>query len=417
MLAPWEVLTWRGRLLFLLGLVVGALAYGFGQRDLLWFALVLILLPVAALVMVARGRIRLKVRREIRPAQAPVGSALTGALHIDKPGRTLLGGVLMFDEAVPDELGSDARFTIHQFEGHRHRDLEYPLRGYRRGRFRVGPLRVEIRDPFGLARLWRTQTTSNEVLVTPQIATIASTRWLGAGGNAGEAAPRKVGLTGNDDVLVREYRTGDSIRRVHWRSTAHAGELMVRREEQAWDPSAVLILDSRIGVQAGQGNASSFEWAVSSVASAALHLIRRGFRVDIVDADGGLCVARASHEHALAEQDVLEALTDVQPTPHSTLMAAANAAQASIHGGQLVVAVLADLSGADAQVLLPTKSLHGRGLAMVLQSRTFGQRQGRGSDLAGVDALREANWTVSMVRAGTTVGEAWAELDQVAVTA
>ena len=59
--------------------------------------------------------------------------------------------------------------------------------------------------------------------------------------------PRAFATGSAEDVTVREYRQGDDLRRVHWRSSAKLGELMVRREEQPWQSRATLFLDNRVG--------------------------------------------------------------------------------------------------------------------------------------------------------------------------
>ena len=66
-------------------------------------------------------------------------------------------------------------------------------------------------------------------------------------------------MAGEDDVIPRAYRDGDELRRVHWRSTARYGELMVRREEQRWRNRATVLLDSRSISHMGTGAGSSFE--------------------------------------------------------------------------------------------------------------------------------------------------------------
>ena len=85
---------------------------------------------------------------------------------------------------------------------------------------------------------------------------------------------------------MREYRRGDDLRRVHWRSSAHAGELMVRREEQPWQSRATLYVDNRRSAHRGTGPASSLEHAVGIAASVAVHLVQRGFSVRLVTAPG-----------------------------------------------------------------------------------------------------------------------------------
>ena len=95
---------------------------------------------------------------------------------------------------------------------------------------------------------------------------------------------------------MREYRRGDDLRRVHWRSSAHAGELMVRREEQPWQSRATLFLDNRKIAHAGSGAASSLEHAVVVAASIGVHLVQRGFNVRLVTAAGEE-TAPQWHEH------------------------------------------------------------------------------------------------------------------------
>ena len=85
---------------------------------------------------------------------------------------------------------------------------------------------------------------------------------------------------------MREYRRGDDLRRVHWRSSARVGELMVRREEQPWQSRATVFLDNRGTSHRGQGAACSLEAAVSAAASIAVHLTHRGYTVRLVTASG-----------------------------------------------------------------------------------------------------------------------------------
>ena len=98
-------------------------------------------------------------------------------------------------------------------------------------------------------------------------------------------------MVGQDDALVREYRQGDDVRRIHWRSTARWGDLMVRREEQAWDPSASIVLDSRASAHAGRGMHNSLEWAISAAASIGIHFLDDGFGIEIYEADGPLHIS------------------------------------------------------------------------------------------------------------------------------
>ena len=89
--------------------------------------------------------------------------------------------------------------------------------------------------------------------------------------------PRASRRPGEDDVAPREYRHGDDLRRVHWRSTARRGELMVRREEQPWQSRGDAAPRHPARARTGAtGPAGSFEQAVSAAASIGVHLCRAG---------------------------------------------------------------------------------------------------------------------------------------------
>lgn len=416
----WRLLTVRGRVLVVAGLLALLVAMVAGQRDVMRLSLLLLTLPVVAAVLVARARLRLSCERSVEPAQAPLGSPLHGRITLGQDGR-LPAGILMMEDAVPAELGNRPRFLVDKPNLSWRRQVEYPLLGRVRGRFTTGPLMVRTTDPFGLVQLDRQFVATSEVLVTPQIVPLPSLRSAGGGGSAGEARPHRVGVVGQDDALVREYRQGDEVRRIHWRSTARRGELMVRREEQAWDPSANLVLDSRAGAHAGRGIHSSLEWAVSAAASAALHFLDEGYSVEVFEADGPLHVTGAMGQHsATARELVINRLTDLRPKATSTLHYAVQSA-VNDRPGQLVLAVLGRLDAADANALLRLQRNRSQGMALVLDVDTFADapaspRQRTEHDLAR-RMLRENQWRVVDVPRGMGVAEAWSALENIGVTA
>ncbi|MFW8745523.1 DUF58 domain-containing protein, partial [Mesorhizobium japonicum] len=90
----------------------------------------------------------------------------------------------------------------------------------------------------------------------------------------------------------REYRSGDALRRVHWRASARHGELMVRQEEHRSHPDARLLVDTRLagypGARPDAGStweqaavSEAFEWVVRMAASLGLHLEASGFDVAV----------------------------------------------------------------------------------------------------------------------------------------
>jgi uncharacterized protein (DUF58 family) len=241
-------------------------------------------------------------------------------------------------------------------------------------------------------------------------------RTIGGGGSTGEARPHRVGVVGQDDALVREYRQGDDVRRIHWRSTARWGDLMVRREEQAWDPSASIVLDSRSSAHAGRGMQNSMEWAISAAASIAIHFLDDGFGIEIYEADGPMNITGTMGQHSSASQElVISRLTDLRPRQTTMIHHAVESATVD-RPGQLAIAIMGRMNAQDANSLLRVRRNRAQGLAMLLDIDTFAdepstEQQRVQHDLAG-RILRDNQWRVIDVPRGMGVADAWSALEQ-----
>ena len=420
MRAIWQLFTGRGRFFIFGGLAVLLIAMSAGQRDVMRIGLLLAILPVVAAILVARARLRMTCERAVEPARVPLGSPMRGRITLGQDG-LLPAAILLLEDAVPRDLGNRPRFVVDRTSTSWRREIEYPLLGRVRGRFRTGPLMVRTTDPFGLVRLDRRFVATSEVMVTPRIEPLPTMRSAGGAGSTGEARPHRIGVVGQDDALVREYRSGDDRRRIHWRSTARMGDLMVRREEQAWDPSASLILDSRVSAHAGRGMHNSIEWAISAAASVALHFLEDGFSVEIYEADGPLHISGSSGQHSSTSAElVVTRLTDLRSRTTTTLHYAVETASID-RPGQLVVAVLGRLTPQDADSLLRVRRNRAQGLAFVLDVDSFADEPGgdriRAQHELATKILRDNQWRVIEVTRGMTVAEAWTGLDQLGAAA
>lgn len=414
---PWLLLTLRGKTFVLVGGVLLLGGIMLGQRDVLWFGVFLFLLPLVAMLVVARSRLRLTCERRVTPQETIVGERLTGELIITKSGQ-LPTGLLHFEDEVPRGLGRPPRFTIHRFAGEWRREISYPMAGLRRGRFHTGPLTVRATDPFQLVKLDRRFTATTEVQITPRIVPLPMLRTASGSGSTGEALPQKAGIIGTDDVLVREYHPGDDVRRIHWRTTARRGELYVRREEQAWDPTATIILDSRASAHAGKGRGGSFEWAVSAASSMALHFVDVGFQVDLFDTNGAMIRGERQAQATVTRKQIVDTMTDVTLSPRSTFVRTVEHA-ALAQRGQLMVSILGRLTQGDAEVLLQAQRNRSRCFAFVLDIDTFATRDSQSTPeqqddhRAALDRLHSLGWRVIVVKSGLEVIDAWMNLDRV----
>jgi uncharacterized protein (DUF58 family) len=167
----------------------------------------------------------------------------------------------------------------------------------RRGMYAVGPVEVTTGDPFGLFRHRRRFGRARNVLVYPRAVELPAF-YVPPANLPGEGRFRRAThyVTPNASG-VRPYEFGDSFNRIHWRSTARTGELMVKIFELDPASDIWLVLDLQRGVHTGDGDDSTEEYAVSIAASVArffltanrtVGLMSYGRGFDIVEPERGL---------------------------------------------------------------------------------------------------------------------------------
>ena len=414
--------TARGRMFLAAGVVVALVGLGAGQRGLLSVGLALILLPSLSGLAAGRARYRIRCDRQIAPSRVVAGQTASVTVRLENVSR-LPTGLLLAEDTVPYSLGSRPRFVLDRVEQGGVRELTYPLRPGARGRYQIGPFRVRIADVFGLVELRRSFAARSALVVTPRVIALPSTlppgTWLRDGDARSHATAAAAGA---DDVVPRPYRSGDELRRVHWRSTARYGELMVRREEQHWRNRAVLLLDTRSGAHAGQGAESSFEFAVSAAASIGVRLVGEGIGGQFVT-DEGAVSAPGRFEDVL-----LDTLAVIKPS-HATGLGRGLGSVAGASG--LLIAITGRLSAAQARELATARPGGGLAIALLLAASSWAARQGgnsggtaRGSspaegsssaegggaanetaEAAGI--LAAAGWRVATMTATTPLALAW----------
>jgi uncharacterized protein (DUF58 family) len=433
-----RALTTRGRSFVAAGVTAIVCSFVLGERDLLRAGVLVLALPLLSALAVSRTRYRLACARRLDPSRLPVGHEAHVDLRLENVSR-LPTGLLLVSDRVPYALGGlsgagGARFVLDRIEPQGMRELSYRVRSELRGRYQVGPLSVRLADPFGLVELARSFSVTDTLTVTPTIVPLPSERFMGAWTGGGDSRARTIASAGEDDVAPREYRHGDDLRRVHWRSTARYGELMVRREEQQWQSRGTLFLDTRSRVHVGEGAASSFEQAVSAAASIGVHLGRAGFGLRFVT-DGGEALAPSSAFHGA----LLDTLAVVRRSKNYALQPGLAALRGAVgsggEGDGLVIAVLSRLSAEEARALSAIRRGTASCVAVIVDvlgpagetapvnwaegpAGPAGQRAAAAGRPDGTDGtvrvLRAAGWRVVTIRSAAELATAWAYADQAA---
>ena len=393
-------LTTRGRSFMAAGGAAVVCGLAIPEPDLVRVGALLVVLPVVSAFTARRSRYRLSCSRRLDPPRVPAGESTSVTARLENVSR-LRTGVLLAEDVTPYRLGSRPRFVLDEIEPSGTRELNYQIRSDTRGKFTIGPLRVRVADAFGLVEISRSFSTTSTLVVTPKIVPLppaaAPSSWLGEG----DGGMRTISAIGEDDAAPRAYQDGDDLRRVHWRSTARYGELMVRREEHQWRNTASVFLDTRRGAHSGGGTSASFEFAVSAAASIGAHLAEEGFRARLIT-DAGEIAPRGTFTDTL-----LDMLAVISPS-HASGFRSGTTALANA-GGQLI-AVLGRLTTEDAAQLAAARRGNAPAMALLLAaSRWAADAVGEDTERAA-ETLSAAGWRVAVATASTPLATAWQQL-------
>ncbi len=406
-----STLTTRGRAFLSAGITSTVCAVALGQKDLLRVGLLLMALPVLTVWVANRARYLLSCSRDIAPPRVEVGQSATVTLQLENPGR-LPTGLMLLEDQVPYVLGSSPRFVLDQLRPRWHRSMSYSMRSEVRGRYSIGPLTVRLSDPFGFVEVNRAFTSRTSLVVTPTLIALPSIRLSGDWSGTGENRPRAFASAGTEDVMVREYRLGDDLRRIHWRSTARADELMVRREEQPHQSRATVLLDTRAVAHRGIGPASSFEYAVAAAASIGAHLAGQQFIVRLIS-DGAESADTSWHDRGISGpaemQMLLDALAVVQTRPVTEF-----AGRHQQHSSGLVVALLGAVNATDVAALSRLRAGATRALAILLDVDAWSgadptRRHGSAVEEQAA-VLVQHGWSVAVAGPGDRLPMVWHRL-------
>jgi uncharacterized protein (DUF58 family) len=269
----------RGALVFAAGIGLWVGARITGSTTMHMVAVGLVVLPFAAALFARWSRLRLRVRRRLSDARVRPGQRITVDLEVENrsPAPT---SFLLIEDNLPSPLGRSARLVIAGLRGRTKQHASYTLVPARRGRYTLGPLTIDLSDPFLLSKVRVEFDEREELVVAPEVEDLMGGPNSPFGMTSGLAMARNLFRTGDEFYTMRPYVVGDDLRRIHWPSVARTGELMIRQDESTRRSTAVLFVDTRESA-VGQIHSPSFEKAISAAASVGMLLVRYGFTLKL----------------------------------------------------------------------------------------------------------------------------------------
>lgn len=238
------------------------------------------LLVIACAVWVARRSVDVVVARSVRPSRVHAGNPCTVEIELRNRSRRATP-VLRVRDPVTGTAGAD--LLIAPIPVRRRSTAAYRLPTQRRGLLTVGPMTLEIADPFGLAVSRNRAARPVEVTVLPHVDDIPPLPRTVGPDPDGSAETASLGRVGEDFAALRPYVIGDDLRRVHWPSSARTDDdLLVRQDDIPWQGRLCVVIDLRRDAH----DADTIERAVSAAASILRAHLRRGDHVRLVSTTG-----------------------------------------------------------------------------------------------------------------------------------
>jgi uncharacterized protein (DUF58 family) len=325
------------------GLIVAGRLLGAVELSVL--GVITVSLLFAAWLWVRSRKRVVHVERSVHPHRVHVGGDARVDIEVDDPGPADSPQLMLTD--VFDGGRRAARFLVPSLRRGQRARAAYRVPTNRRGRYSLGPISLTVTDPFGLARRSWSAGASDEVTICPRVHELRPPP--GAPGRLRSASPFAVrfhapAVDGEEFLTLREYEVGDDLRRIHWRSTARTGELVVREDEAQWQPRAVVLLDTRPSAH----DEASFEAAVEAAASVVARLSRSVLPVEVITTDGRtLGITGTGGRHGLGgEALIMDQLAVVEPSAPEHLAGVVRPLRPQVRRG-LLVAVMGTLTRLD----------------------------------------------------------------------
>lgn len=317
--------TLRGWALTGAGFALLLLWYLFGDAELLLSGSFFIVAQLAAIAYVRFHSPNLSLSRLLGSPSVQSGDSATVTILLHNSGTRTMINISVEDEVKG--LGS-ATFELARLGTDEHASATYRVSCRPRGVYQVGPTRATTTDPLAMAELSSEPGPIHRLVVYPVIEELRHFPIVrGQDSSVQASRPDHSHRRGEDFFSLREFQSGDDMRRVHWPSSAKTDELMIRQLETPLRSRALVLLDVRAGAYE---SSDAFEKAVSGAASVLTHLVGAGFDCD-------LWAGTPNPVDASNYTAAMERLALVAPTPDIDIEAAAARFSVAGGGGALIL--------------------------------------------------------------------------------
>jgi uncharacterized protein (DUF58 family) len=391
-------MTERGRFALALGSVTYLAAWAFGSKALYPIALGLLTAVLLAWIWTRLANRPLELRRPLTAGDRVEGDSVEVEVQLVAE-RTLVPARWFLRERI-GKLGE--RETPLRLDG----SARYVLDALPRGRYVFEDSRAVVEDAFGFERIERPLEAPGALLVYPRLVDLD--RLFSESGHRALDGRRLLlrRPSGFDLHSVREYEQGESLRKVHWRSTARRGQLMVKELEDSPRDEVAVVLDADPSAVVGE----SFEVEVRAAGSILQAHALRGRRAVLLVNTG-----RGEHQRVHSSDGdwrrALDLLAAVEPEPGPPVVALlSDEANPAARALELVV-VTGSLSPRLAERLVARALGHGVVSLVLVDPASFASPRRETPPLPELLRVQAAGVAVAVLRSGDNLAERLAAPD------
>jgi uncharacterized protein (DUF58 family) len=269
------------RIIFIiLPIIIGVIASATGF-SLVWRLFILSILVPLISYLWSYLSIR-DIRSEIRslPENSQVGDILESRLrliNVNKIPKLLLG------IRENTNLPGYSNVTAVNIPSHGSHAIESKVRCTQRGHYTLGSFTISASDPLGLFPRTRNIGEPQKILVYPNSVDLPffdPLTYINLGYGSGRWLESQISPNVSS---IREYSSGDSLKHIHWQTTAHSSKIMVKVFDPDRSHSSAktvwVVLDMCKSAQAGSGNNSTEEYGITIATSILKKYVESGWPV------------------------------------------------------------------------------------------------------------------------------------------
>ncbi|MBT9583513.1 DUF58 domain-containing protein [bacterium] len=390
-----ERLTSSGTVLFYMGLGSNMLSGGSAmfKGHLLGCALAAVLVVSMLAARLARRRLMLT---PVIPQRVTQGVAFEVRCRVENTGKSTASDVNLRLIGLP--LRAKVKPELGPFLG----DVQpgqltegiWTVELGRRGRYVIESIHQATLFPFGLWRDWYTNKVECSLLVYPKFQPLLSLDMpVGRKYQPGGMALTSSVGDSTEFLGTREFRAGDSLRMIHWRSWARRGKPVVKEFQEEFFCRIALVMDTFLSATDVKKRREDFEAAISLAAAVADQISRDEYVIDLFAAGPELYQLQAGRSLAYLE-NVLDILACVEPCTEPAFEKLEPVLLDGLENVTTTVVILLDWDEARIRLLRAVRE-RGCALKVIFVGENYG-------DLSGVDDFAPGHQTLTaaQVRSG-----------------